>query len=176
MEIKGIKNELWDILFAHSLQPTPRQWFYSLDRKKVSTWKDIVVEFFTQYGNNVKMRVSIRTLEVLMQEEEEEGLFDYLSRWRKISTQLTNRSKLKPSSNLPKSVLGLRTTAELVLKPLAVVIKAHHLQAPKLRVKHKKLRVSSMLKSFNPKVKREGKRSFTLLPSSMTYTNAFNML
>ena len=90
MAVKRVGKDYWHLVFPHSLGPNPQSWFYSLDNKKVDTWEEIAVAFTEQYKDNVETRVSMRTLEVLTQNEKE-GFTDFLARWRAVSTQLTNR-------------------------------------------------------------------------------------
>ena len=90
MSIKGIKPEMFLRIFPSSLDTIPKQWFYSLEHKKIATWDDAAIEFAKQYADNAEIQVNMRTLEVLTQNEKE-GFTDFLSRWRKTSTQLVER-------------------------------------------------------------------------------------
>jgi len=55
MSIKGVKQELFTRIFPTSLEPIPRQWYYSLDPKSITTWDEVAIEFSKQYADNVEI-------------------------------------------------------------------------------------------------------------------------
>ena len=71
MALKWVGKDYWHLVFPHSLGPNPQSWFYSLDNKKIDTWEEIAIAFTEQYKDNVETWVSIRTLEVNTQNENE---------------------------------------------------------------------------------------------------------
>jgi hypothetical protein len=89
MGIQGIEKECWPTFFPYSLEAVPRTWFYSIDPKDIPTWEDIAIKFNAQYTDNVETQPSLRTLEVLAQKDNE-GFTEYLTRWRRFSTQIPN--------------------------------------------------------------------------------------
>src|SRR6187397_1640876 len=87
MNIKGIDKKVFPSLFPLSLETVCQQWFFSLDKEKISTWDRIINAFIDRYKCNIQVEADHRQLEMLRQKENE-GFTSFFNKWRETSANM----------------------------------------------------------------------------------------
>jgi len=90
----SVDSRLQAKFFPHSLEGEAREWFYSLPKRSVTSFRELSNLFLEQYKHNIKHEVMVSDLCAMRQgnnESIEKFVVQFKNTWKQIKTKLTEK-------------------------------------------------------------------------------------